>query len=264
MEEQGDEKSTYYLDHNSLIPYYLQVKNALIKQIRDGKWKEGEMMPGEDCLIERFGVSRAVIRQALGEMVHEGFVIRKRGKGTFIAARDILRQQTFSTLEALVGILHEQKMITKAHVLEQQILPASSIVATQLRIGPMTPVIRLIRLWQIREEATFLLMDHLPYESFPNAVYADLAAEFLLNYLKREYGLEIENGRCFFSSGAATAYEADLLKTQPNAPVMKLRSIGYAANGRPVLFSHGLLRSDGLWIEGQLLGAKDMQSSSEA
>jgi len=264
IEEQGGPRSAYFLDRNSPMPYYLQVKNELINQIQYGRWKEGELIPGEDELIERFGVSRTVIRQALGEMVHDGFILRKRGKGTFVAAHEGIRNRTFSTLEVLIRLSYEQRMIGRVRVLSQEIVPASDLVAAQLRMDSMTPIIKLVRLWEIKDEITFLLTDYLPYEAFRNVIHVDFTGEFLLDYLQREYGLELENGRCYFSSGAATVYEADLLKTQPGAPVLKLRSIGYAAKAGPVLFSHGLLKSDEHWVEGVLAGMSDMHSSVKA
>ena len=57
----------------------------LKEQILSGKLAPGDRMPSEAELTRRFGVSRVVIRQALGILEEEGLVIRVKGKGTFVS-----------------------------------------------------------------------------------------------------------------------------------------------------------------------------------
>jgi GntR family transcriptional regulator len=73
------------VDQNSPIPYYVQVKEALRQRIQQGEWMRGDQLPVDLELCQMFGVSRTVIRQALNELVNEGLVIRRKGKGTFVA-----------------------------------------------------------------------------------------------------------------------------------------------------------------------------------
>lgn len=62
------------VDHNSPIPFYVQVKEALRERIERGEWKPGDQLPSETEFCRVFDVSRIVIRQALKEMSYEGLV----------------------------------------------------------------------------------------------------------------------------------------------------------------------------------------------
>ncbi|MDU3348564.1 MAG: GntR family transcriptional regulator, partial [Clostridium sp.] len=72
------------IDKSSPIPVYYQLKNDLISKISEGVWKPGECIASERELCEIYGVSRMTIRQAIGELVQEGVLLRIKGKGTFV------------------------------------------------------------------------------------------------------------------------------------------------------------------------------------
>jgi len=71
------------------VPLYFQIKNVIAEQIREGKLTSGELLPSEYTLMQMFNVSRATIRQALGELEIEGLIERKQGVGTFVKAKKI-------------------------------------------------------------------------------------------------------------------------------------------------------------------------------
>jgi ABC-type glycerol-3-phosphate transport system substrate-binding protein len=70
-------------------PLYLQVKEVLLKRIVDGQHKAGELIPSESRLAEDFGTSISTIRQALSLLVADGVLVKKQGKGTFVAEREV-------------------------------------------------------------------------------------------------------------------------------------------------------------------------------
>jgi GntR family transcriptional regulator len=73
------------INHSSPIPYYIQVIEALTDRSSRGEWRVGDQLPGEQVFCEMFDVSRTVIRQALQSLMQEGLIIRRKGRGTFIA-----------------------------------------------------------------------------------------------------------------------------------------------------------------------------------
>ena len=66
---------------------YGQVRRALLADIRSGRFEEGERFPSDAQLVQRFGVSRATVLRAVGELVREGLLCRRRGSGTYLNAR---------------------------------------------------------------------------------------------------------------------------------------------------------------------------------
>ncbi len=73
------------IDFSSYMPYYAQLIRLIKDQISSGGWKAGDQIPGEPELCDQYHISRTVVRQALRELEIEGLVIRRKGRGTFIA-----------------------------------------------------------------------------------------------------------------------------------------------------------------------------------
>lgn len=75
-------------------PKYLKLKQEILSWLYTGKLKEDEKLPTEHEIADRFGISRHTVRQAIGEMVHEGWLYRVQGKGTFVRARNLRTDRT--------------------------------------------------------------------------------------------------------------------------------------------------------------------------
>ena len=78
-----DEKSGFF---PSRSPLFEQVKASIIKKIQQGVWHHDDVLPNEIELAKIFNVSQGTIRRALKELVQEGFLVRKQGKGTYVSS----------------------------------------------------------------------------------------------------------------------------------------------------------------------------------
>ena len=67
------------------VPLYVQLKELILGEIQGGALKAGDMIPTEHELMEQYAISRNVVRQAIGELVEGGYLIRKKAKGTFVS-----------------------------------------------------------------------------------------------------------------------------------------------------------------------------------
>src|SRR5688500_7667527 len=70
------------------LPKYEQVKRTLIAEIESGRWTSGGAVPSEAQLLQRFNVSRPTLVRSLQDLVREGYLTRRQGKGTFVAQRE--------------------------------------------------------------------------------------------------------------------------------------------------------------------------------
>ena len=103
--------SSSMIDYNSVIPLYEQVANALRGDIQGGAFDATKRLPTEEELAEKYGISRITVRRAVGDLVEEGLVEKKQGKGTFIRApkmhKDMNRSgMSFTELCAVNGPAH--------------------------------------------------------------------------------------------------------------------------------------------------------------
>src|SRR5918911_4137613 len=69
----------------SFLPLYQQIKALLVKALQAGDWKAGEMIPSEMELAARYKVSQGTVRKAIDELATENLLVRRQGKGTFVA-----------------------------------------------------------------------------------------------------------------------------------------------------------------------------------
>ena len=69
-------------------PLYRQIKDFMIRSLEAGEWGPGDAIPSEGELAARFNVSQGTVRKAIDEMASENLLIRRQGKGTFVASHD--------------------------------------------------------------------------------------------------------------------------------------------------------------------------------
>ena len=72
------------INRQSFVPFYQQIKNYLLDRIRLGQLSNGDLIPSETQLSGALSVSRGTVRQALYELRVEGYVVREKGRGTFV------------------------------------------------------------------------------------------------------------------------------------------------------------------------------------
>ncbi|MDH7485094.1 MAG: GntR family transcriptional regulator [Anaerolineae bacterium] len=244
------------VDYDSPIPYYVQIKEALREHIERGDWRPGDQLPGEPELCRIFGVSRTVIRQALKDMEYRGLIVRRKGKGTFVAEPKILE----GLVQKLTGFY--QDMVERGYtpvsqVLKREVIPANPKVAAYLGLEPDVPVIVIERLRFIEDEPIVLVTTYLPYELCPEILHEDLSGQSLYACLEKRYGLTIARGRRTIEAVPANEYEAQLLQVEKGTPLVLLDSVSYLEDGTPVEYYHALHRGDRSRFEVELVRIRE-------
>ncbi len=245
------------IDHNSHVPYYAQVEEALRERIERNEWKAGDQLPGEPELCVLFDVSRTVIRQALSELLHDGLILRAKGKGTFVAEPKIV-ENLAQKLTGFYQDMADRGCPPVSRVLKQFVVPASQKVAAFLQVEPGTPVIEIERVRFVREEPIVLVTTYLPYARCPGLLTADLMHQSLYRLMEQELGLTIARGHRTLEAVTANRYEADLLQIEPGAPLMLLDSVSYLEDGSPIEYYHALHRGDRSRFEAELIRIHDL------
>jgi GntR family transcriptional regulator len=244
------------IDFDSNIPYYIQLIEALKEKISHGDWKPGEQIPPEAELCATYGVSRTVVRQALREIELDGLVIRRKGKGTFVAEPKISE----SLAQKLTGFY--QDMVERGHklvtqVLGQAMIPANKKVAGFLGVQPGTMVIEIKRLRFVDDEPIVIVVSYLPYHLCPQLLGIDLTDQSLYAYLEQECGLMIARGRRAIEAVGANEQEAELLKVSKGDPLVLLDSVSYLEDGTPIEYYHAVHRGDRSRFEVELVRIRE-------
>ncbi len=231
------------LDHNGPVPLYHQLKQMIKEQLaQDGLYPTDSRIPGEEELAATHHVSRMTARQALTELVNEGVLYRRAGKGTFVARPKIERE-----LAKLTGYYEE--MIAKglkpgARVLGQSVVKVGQKVGSFLELHPEDEVIQIFRLRLADGEPMAIQTVHVPYDRCPNLVGEDLTKVSLYQLLEQKYGLRLGHARERITATVASRQQAALLAIPKDAPLLQIERLTLLRSGIPIEFVESFYRAD--------------------
>lgn len=240
------------LQHDSYIPYHVQVRESLTHYIEEGGWQVGDQMPSEPDLCQLFHVSRPVIRQALKEMEHEGIVTRRKGKGTFVLKPRISE----GLAQKLTGFYHDmvdRGLTPVTRVLKQRLIEADKNIAEKLSVAPGSPVIELERLRFVGDVPLVLVTSYLPYSLCPQVLEADLTQQSLYEFLDQQVGLSITHGKRYLEAVSCSVYQALLLNVEEGAAFIRLESVSYLEDNTPMEYYIAFHRGDRTQFEVELV-----------
>jgi GntR family transcriptional regulator len=240
------------IDHKSNIPYYVQLTKIIREKIGQKSWGPGSKIPGEMDLCDELGVSRTVVRQALRELELCGLIMRRKGKGTFVAEPKI-NESLVQKLTGSYQDMAERGLPSSTQVLHHLAVPCTDKVANYLQVAPGTKVADINRLRFVENSPIQLVNTYIPLDLCPALADVDLTNRSLYEFLEHECGLWISRGRRYIEAVAANDVEAKLLGIERGAPLIALDSISYLENGRPIEYYHAVHRGDRSRFEVELL-----------
>jgi GntR family transcriptional regulator len=232
------------IDRTSSIPLYVQLRDALQEQIDQGSWVPGDQLPGDQELCELYGVSRTVVRQALQELSFQGTIVRHRGRGTFVAEPKISSTSLVHSLMGFHEDMVERGLEMRNEILEKVMLPVNPKIAHYLDLEALAPIVKLERLRFVEAEPIVYVTSYLPYDLCPTIMTADLTEQSLYAYLDSECDLRVTRGRRRIEAVALNEPEARLLQVETGAPVIRMESVSYLQDGRPIEYFDALFRGD--------------------
>lgn len=227
-------------DREAPVPLFLQIRQHLVGLIAD--WPDpGQRFHTESELAQRFGVTKATIRQALSELTRAGLLRRRRGSGTYV-----MRPQHVERLRPGLDIARQYEtagVAVTTRVLGFETRIAHTREARTLDLAPDTPVVAIRR---VRSVA------HVPLAIDDRVLAADLAARAGFNWQRvagsivGRLGAAVPLGRASWELEARLAGEIDaaLLQTDAHHPVLVRSLVYHSAVGDPVMTGETRHRSD--------------------
>jgi GntR family transcriptional regulator len=224
-------------------PLYQKVREQLKQQIDRGFWKPGDVLPTEPQLGEQFGVSAGTVKQALLSLARDGLIIRRAGKGTFVARLDGSRSfaRFFRFRDAPSG----ENLDPTIRVVEARVLRSAPRAITEgLQIPRDVPVLFLRRML-IQDDVPICLYDsHLPCDLVPNLEKKRLDEDRLYLALEKHFGIHVVNADEVLRAGAVQGAEAKLLNLPEGAPVILIDRTAFTHGGRIIELRRTVGRSD--------------------
>jgi GntR family transcriptional regulator len=249
-------EGSHIIDRNSPVPYYFQLSTFAELQIKSRRWRAGELLPGEQELCDRLGISRTVVRQAIADLETKGLVLKQNGKRTMIA----FPKYEGGLMQSLRGFYEDVRgrgQTPSTRVLEFKVMPATAEVAEALRVQEGDPVIMLDRLRSLDGVPEVLVVTFIPERLCSALVREDLSNQSLYELLARKFGLRIARGIRTIEAVLLNRRDASLLDVKSGSPALLLKSIGLLEDNTPLEYFIAKHRGDRAKFHVQLVGETD-------
>jgi len=238
----------------SFSPLYQQIKSLILQSLQAGEWKPGEVIPSENDLAARFGVSQGTVRKAIDELAAENLLVRRQGKGTFVATHAEQHiQYRFLRLKPDEGDLQSEGPAERT-ILECKRTRASADVAQLLQLRTGDPVVLVRRVLAFAGTPTICEEIWLPAGPFKG-----LSAETLQHYqgpmyglFETEFGVRMVRARESLKAITADGQTACPLGVEEGFPLLRVERVAYTYNDVPMELRRGLYRTDTHYYENEL------------
>ncbi|SFD55187.1 GntR family transcriptional regulator [Bacillus sp. OV194] len=229
------------IDKYSPLPIYYQIEEAIKGRIEKGELQEGEMIPSEREYAETYGISRMTVRQAITNLVNDGYLTRRKGKGTFVANKKI--EQKLVGLTSFTEDMKARGLSPSIKLLDFKLSEAHGKTATGLGIQAEAAVyeiqrVRLADQIPMALETTFLSAD------LVRGLNEKIVQGSLYQYVEEELGLSIDYATQELEASVAREAESEILGIAKGSPVLFIRRYTYLTDGRPLELVQSIYRGD--------------------
>jgi GntR family transcriptional regulator len=220
-------------------PLYRQIKDFLIHSLEAGEWGPGDAIPSEGELAARFNVSQGTVRKAIDEMAAENLLVRRQGKGTFVATHSDPR--SFYRFLRLVPD-DGSSTHTVSDPFSCKLIPANAEVAAALRLQVGDMVICVERLLRFNEDPVVFDQIYLLAELFSGLTLERLRSgdRSLYSLFESDFGVRMINAEEHLRAVAADGYTAGLLNLPEGHPLLLVERTAYTYGNKPVEWRRGL------------------------
>lgn len=220
-------------------PLYRQIKNLILQGLASGEWRPGEAIPSEAELAIRFNVSQGTVRKAIDEMAAENLVVRKQGKGTYVASHNDPR----AFFRFLRVVPNEGGVSVPQSVpLECWRAKAGQEAARILDIAPGAPITIVRRVLKFNGKPVVLDEIYLPGE-----IFQGLSLEVLQEYqgsiyslFETRFGVRMIRAEERIRAVAADRATAEQLAVDEGSPLLSVERVTYTYGDKPVEWRRGL------------------------
>lgn len=228
-----------YIDKKSPIPAYFQLKNIILEKIKSGEYPAGSLIPSERELSENLGISRMTARQAINQLATERYLVREKGKGTFVNELKFEQKNIMSFSETV----KRQGMVPSTKVLEFTEELECYDIKDQLKLSSEQKLFRVKRL-RLADTIPIAIEEvYIPENICPDIDKLDLTKS-LYEILKSNYSIEISYIDNTIEAIKTDKENRQLLELPAGVPALKISGISYTKEGNKLFYERDIYRAD--------------------
>lgn len=214
-------------------PMYVKIEKYLKELIDSGEIKQGELLPSENKLCEKFNVTRMTVRSAFNNLVKEGYISRKRGIGSIVLVNRI--SDNIGTVES-----YTKEMVNKGYsiitkLISLTIVEADNIIKDKLNLDLGENVWEVKRVRYADGCPVSYMITYMPVKMFPNLKRSDCNS--LYNYLD-QCGYKISTAQRVVEALISTEELMELLELDCESPILHIEQVGILEDGEAFEYSH--------------------------
>lgn len=222
-------------------PLYQQIKGLILQGLQSGEWKPGEGIPSEMELAARYRVSQGTVRKAIDELAGDNLLIRRQGKGTFVATH--AEQQVQYRFLKLMPDLGDPKSEGPAQrkIIDCKKLRANADIGRALALRTGDAVLQVRRVLSFAGAPTILEDLWLP-----GAPFKGLTAERLSDYdgpmyalFETEFGVRMVRADERIKAVVPDEAQCKLLEIKSHTPLLRVERVAYTYNDTPMELRRG-------------------------
>jgi GntR family transcriptional regulator len=225
------------LTYDSFMPLYFQLKEIFLDKIESKELREGDMIPSENELQKTYGVSRATVRKAIELLVHEGFMEKRKGKGTFVRRRKI--EETLPILKSFTEEMAGRHSSKK--VISVRYMRPTPEVRARLDVSSRDEVFSLKRLMIVEDKPLGVLHSYVP-GTYKLSLDEDYSKSLYRILEKR--GIRLGEADQIIEASMSTKEETRLMGLKSPFPTLVIKRVAYSVNGEIVEYVKGVYHGD--------------------
>ena len=222
---------------------YQEVKQKITEDLVRGRFRFGEALPAEKDLSKELDVSIGTLRKAVDELVSEGIVIRRQGRGTYVAEHDSKRLLYYFFHVVKHDV--DKKVYPKVELISLNSGLANKEEAAKLLIKEGSPVWRIINRLNLEDEPVMvdqITLDKLRFKNLTRADFINRKGSIYQLY-QMQFGQTIVRSKERLRAGLAGKDHASLLGLQDHSPVLLIRRVALGMQDEPLEFRISILNT---------------------
>jgi GntR family transcriptional regulator len=221
-------------------PLYLQIKEMLVSSLDTAEWRPGEVMPSEAELATRYGVSQGTVRKAVDALATDNLVVRRQGRGTFVATHTEENKSAFRFLRIRRNDGVDEHPVGRLLDVRRSKASAELARSLDVRVGDPTLVVR--RVLEYSGEPAVLDEIVLPANLFKGFTRGKLEGYrgSMYGFFETQFGVRMVRAREKLRAVAADASVAGILKVRSGDPLLAVERVAFTYGSRPVEWRRGL------------------------
>lgn len=229
----------YQLDKATPIPLYFQLKQIILSEIENGTYPIGSSIPTELEIQNRFNISRSTIRQAISDLISDGYLERHGRTGTYVTAPNKNNAPTnIRSFEPFYRQVQKTGKTARTEIIELKIITASDQEAKWLEILPESKVIYLLRRRFADNVPIVYLKNYMPYSLCSHILDHDFEKESLYETLSQSPETTPYYVNNKISARSATEMDKKMLDLPFGAPVLSCHTISRTQNNLLVDYAY--------------------------